>query len=1120
MQMNTRSLQGIGFGIALAGLVAVPPFASAAPSNVAIWSNIGLGLQTIGGTVGTAGDFNCDGVSDLLLGGPDSDLTAGGAAFWTNVGWVGIHFGGVTLPPQPNDTPDWVVVGNSAVGTNQTGARAGARLAAGDVNRDGCDDVITTTESTLGAGELVQVYFGSPGGPSTSFGWRRFIGSFGSQISGSVASGDVNGDGTADIIVGAPDATNGQANEGMVLVWLGSQFLASNPDGVGNPDWFAESNQGNAGLGTSVSSGDVNGDGRDDIVAGAPGWDGSFVGTTDTGIALMWSGSPVLASAVDGTPANASWSFQIGSPAAHLGASISVAGDLDGDGFADIVMGAPNYDNFATAGTNEGAVIVSRGASPAPPTDVYSWTHPGQVSGARLGYAVASAGDVNGDGRADYLMSEPDIQVAGFVRGRVHLVLGRPTASWTINPVSDVLYTEADTGNATFPTRYAWAIGTAGDWNNDGFSDVVIGAPWKNSFSGQAFVYPGRGDTLKATSSLTMRNGQADSSLGLGVAFAGDINHDGFTDIIGGAPNYEDSPAQNGEGRFFVGYGGRCEPDCTSPFSEIIFPGQREGNQAGAQLGWSVSSAGDVNGDGFADVVAGAPLYDGFSFPCPIFQTCPVPDAGLANIYLGGGGGLAFTPSLSINGANQLGSQFGYSVANAGDVNGDGYGDVIVGAPYYNAAAGADEGRVFLYLGSAAGLSSSPSWIKSGGQVNAHFGIDVAGAGDVNGDGFSDVIIGADGFGATGAAFVYLGRPTNPSFPQGLSDTPIRTLVGLQAGSSFGLTVATAGDLNRDGFADVVVGAPTYFDDPEFGLQIGMVNVYHGASGGPLATATFNIYGPYSTPGAVNRFGNGVAGAGDVNGDGYGDLIVGDQWFEGPAGFAQGSAYVFHGSPSGITSSIANRTFQDCPTGFCDFGRDVAGAGDLNGDGISDVLIAAYGYTEGASREGGVFVHLGNEGRGRSMELLQSLGFSGAPRAILGATADNFDAVMNLKSPAGRTRAEFELEVKSIGQNFDALGTLKSGLLDNSLNGRTSLTVLGIPGSVYQWRARVRSASPLFGRSRWISLPENAPREMDIRVLPEPGIAAALFTGIGALAGLARRRRRASGLRSGGEASA
>ena len=1117
MRMNMRSLQGvgIGFGIALATFLATAPDASAVPSNVAVWSKIGLGSQTMGGAVGTAGDFNCDGVSDLLLGGPDSDLTAGGAAFWTNVGWVGIHFGGATLPPQPNDTPDWVVVGNSAVGTNQTGARAGARIAAGDVNRDGCDDVITTTESTLGAGELVQVYFGGPGGPSTSFGWRRFIGTFGAQTSGSVASGDVNGDGTADIIVGAPEANLGQSGEGAVLVWLGSQFLSSNPDGVGNPDWFAESNQGNANLGTSVSSGDVNGDGRDDIVAGAPGWDGSFAGTTDTGIALMWSGSPVLASAADGNPANASWSFQIGSPAAHLGSSVVVAGDLDGDGFADIVMGAPNYDNFATAGTNEGAVIVSRGASPAPPTDIYSWTHPGQVSGARLGYAVASAGDVNGDGRADYLMSEPDIQVAGFVRGRVHLVLGRPTVSWTINPVSDVLYTEADTGNATFPTRYAWAIGTAGDWNNDGFSDVVIGAPWKNSFSGQAFVYPGRGDTLKATSSLTMRNGQADSSLGLGVAFAGDINHDGFTDIIGGAPNYEDSPAQSGEGRIFVEYGGRCEPDCTSPFSEFIFPGQREGNQAGAQLGWSVSAAGDVNGDGFADVIAGAPTFDTEVF-CGRFCFTTVPNVGLVQLYLGSASGLGFSPALNLLGpaplfgSPQQDAQFGYSVANAGDVNGDGFGDVIVAAPYYDAAAGADEGRVFLYLGSAAGLSSSPSWFKSGGQANARLGIDVAGAGDVNGDGFSDVIIGADGYGATGAAFVYLGRPTNASFPQGLSNTPIRTLIGVRAGSSFGLTVATAGDLNRDGFADVVVGAPTFLDDPDFGPQIGMVTTYHGAPGGPLATPSSNIYGPYTNPGSQNRFGNGVAGAGDVNGDGYGDLIVGDQWFEGPAGFAQGSAYIFHGSPSGIPSSVANRTFQDCPTDFCDFGRDVAGAGDLNGDGISDVLIAAYGYTGAVSREGGIFLHLGNEGRGRSMEVLQTLGFNGAPQAILGATANNFDAVMNLKSPAGRTRAEFELEVKSIGQDFDGQGTLKSVLLDNSLNGRTSLTVLGIPGSVYQWRARVRSASPLFGRSRWISLPENAPREMDIRVLPEPGVAAALVAGIGALVGLGRRRRRMS----------
>ena len=114
---------------------------------------------------------------------------------------------------------------------------------------------------------------------------------------------------------------------------------------------------------------------------------------------------------------------------------------------------------------------------------------------------------------------------------------------------------------------------------------------------------------------------------------------------------------------------------------------------------------------------------------------------------------------------------------------------------------------------------------------------------------------------------------------------------------------------------------------------------------------------------------------------------------------------------------------------------------------------------------------------------------------------------MNLKSPAGRSRVLLELEVKPLGQNFDGFNTIKSVALDNVLDLRTAVSSFGNPGSVFQWRARLKSASPLFGRSRWISLPENAAREMDIRVLPEPGVAVALMIGFGALAGLARRGR-------------
>jgi hypothetical protein len=182
-----------------------------------------------------------------------------------------------------------------------------------------------------------------------------------------------------------------------------------------------------------------------------------------------------------------------------------------------------------------------------------------------------------------------------------------------------------------------------------------------------------------------------------------------------------------------------------------------ESNQVNAQFGYSVSSAGDVNGDGFSDVIVGAPLFDS-----------PELNEGRVFVYHGSATGLSTTPSWTAE-SNQAGAQFGYSVSSAGDVNGDGFSDVIVGAPEFDSPE-ANEGRVFVYHGSATGLSTTPSWTAESNQAGARFGWSVSSAGDVNGDGFSDVIVGAHRFDNPeldeGRVFVYHGSAT------GLSTTP------------------------------------------------------------------------------------------------------------------------------------------------------------------------------------------------------------------------------------------------------------------------------------------------------------------------------------------------------------
>src|SRR5262249_53872017 len=165
-----------------------------------------------------------------------------------------------------------------------------------------------------------------------------------------------------------------------------------------------------------------------------------------------------------------------------------------------------------------------------------------------------------------------------------------------------------------------------------------------------------------------------------------------------------------------------------------------------------------------------------------------------------------------------------------------------------------DEGRAFLYLGTASGLTAAPAWSAEGNQAGARFGASVSGAGDVNGDGYGDVIVGAPGFddGQTdeGAAFVYAGSGA------GLSSNPIWLMEGDQDGAAFGASVAGAGDVDRDGYADVIVGAPGY-DHGE--IDEGRAYVYSGSAAGPATTPSW--VGESNQAGAA--FGASVAGAGD-----------------------------------------------------------------------------------------------------------------------------------------------------------------------------------------------------------------------------------------------------------------
>lgn len=404
---------------------------------------------------------------------------------------------------------------------------------------------------------------------------------------------------------------------------------------------------------------------------------------------------------------------------------------------------------------------------------------------------------------------------------------------------------------------------------------------------------------------------QQNGYYGKSVYNNGDINGDGYYDVLVGAYNY--TYGQTGEGALFVYYG--------SEYGLSTRPSILESNQAYAYLGYSVTM-GDFNGDGYADIAGGAHKYDGGE-----------EDEGAVFVYYGSESGLSTTPWIGES--NQAFAYYGRTVTNAGDVNGNGCDDLAVGAYYYDNGEN-NEGAVFIYYGQkVSGLPDSPNLILESNQEGALFGFGVAGAGDVNKDGFDDVIVGAYGFDNgtlntnEGRAFLYRGSSS------GISSEPDHSFVYNKSYSYFGNSVAGAGDVNGDGWPDVIIGAYGY--DGNFSNQ-GAIFVYYGSDIGFSTTPSWQFMGE---PEEGAYLGWGVAGAGDINNDGIDDIIVGAPFVDG-AYTDEGKIYVFYGSVVGLPPSPSWSAMGGGTNAYLGF--SVSGGGDINKDQIPDIIAGGYGY--------------------------------------------------------------------------------------------------------------------------------------------------------------------------------
>ncbi len=444
------------------------------------------------------------------------------------------------------------------------------------------------------------------------------------------------------------------------------------------------------------------------------------------------------------------------------------------------------------------------------------------------GSAVSSAGDINGDGFADLIIGSPSASPHGLGSGAAYVVFGSQSGFAAEFELSEL---HGDNGfrvkGQNEGNNTGSSVASAGDVNGDGFDDAIMSrAPYYGS-AAVAYVVFGKADGFRGNlepDTLDGSNGfQIIGSSGGGrdvsVAGAGDVNGDGIADLIVGTPN--SFPDRKGD--TYVVFGKSSGFDAAFELSSIDgnngfqVVGQTKFDRAGI----SVAAAGDVNGDGLADLIVGADLASAHDS-----------QHGAAYVVFGRSDGFDSTSALvDLDGSNGFkikgeatADRLGLSVASAGDINGDGLADVIVGAHFAD-PNGDGSGVSYVVFGTESGFDERIKLAKldgrTGFQINGVASFDVTGssvasAGDFNGDGFSDLIVGAEAADpngeSSGASYLVFGKASG--FGAEFELTSLDGNNGFQirgegAGDSAGYSVASAGDVNGDGFADIVVGAPT-----------------------------------------------------------------------------------------------------------------------------------------------------------------------------------------------------------------------------------------------------------------------------------------------------------------------